>query len=107
MRMRSDAQTVPGFSMQAVCNISESSSGRPTFCSSRNFYSNKLASVTPRVVLSRKLSRREFWNCPTTSEPNYLSVLVYVSNSTRKLEYVIRSESVRLCLQMESILDFL
>ena len=38
-------------------------------------YSNKLASVTRRLVPSRKLSRREIRNCPKTSELNYLFVL--------------------------------
>ena len=65
-------------------------------------YSNKLASITPRLVPSRKLSRREFRNCPTTSEPNYSFVLVHVSNTSRKLMYLIRSESVRSYLRMES-----
>ena len=65
-------------------------------------HSNKLASVTPRMVRSHKLSRREFRNCPKTSEPNYLFVLVHVSSPTRKLAYLIRSESVRSYLQMES-----
>ena len=49
--------TVPGFSIQAVCNISESTGGRPTFCLSKNFYSNKLALGTAGLLLSRKLSR--------------------------------------------------
>ena len=58
-------------------------------------YSNKLASVVRRLVPSRKLSRREIRNCPTTSEPNYLFVLVRFSNSTRKMACLVRSESVR------------
>ena len=42
-------------------------------------YSSKLASVTPRLVPSGKLSRREFRNCPTTSDSNYLFVLILES----------------------------
>ena len=57
--------------------------------------SNTLASVTGRLVPSRKLSRREIRNCPMTIEPNYLFVLVGFSSSTRKLAYLIHSESVR------------
>ena len=64
--------------------------------------SNKLASVTRRFVPSRKLSRREIWNCPTISELNYLFVLVRFSNSARKVACLIRSESVRSYWQMES-----
>ena len=65
-------------------------------------HSHKLASVTRRLVPSRKLSRREIRNCPTTYELNYLFVLVRFSNSARKLACLIRSESVRSYWQMES-----
>ena len=37
----------------------------------------------------------EIRNSPTTSGPNYLFVLVRLSNSARKLVYLIRSERVR------------
>ena len=52
-------------------------------------YSNKLASVTRRLVPSRKLSRREIRNCPKTSELNYSFVLVRFSNSARKVACLI------------------
>ena len=65
-------------------------------------YSNKLASVTRRLVPTRKLSRREIRNCPKTSELNYLLVLVRFSNPTRKVACLIRFESVRSYWQMES-----
>ena len=65
-------------------------------------YSNKLASVTRRLVPSRKISRRKIRNCPTTSQLNYLFVLVRFSNSTRKVACLIRSESVRSYWQIES-----
>ena len=39
-------------------------------------HSNKLASVTRRLVPSRELSRREIRNCPTASQLSYLFVLV-------------------------------
>ena len=67
------------------------------------FYSNKLASGTVGLLLSRKLSRWELRDCPRTSEPNHLFVLVRVSNPTRKLAYLVRSERVRSYLQMESL----
>ena len=72
------------------------------YVQAETLYSNKHVSFTPRLVPSRKLSRREFRNCPTFSEPNYLFVLVRVSISTGKLAYLILSKSIRSYLQMES-----
>ena len=65
-------------------------------------YSNRLASVFRKLVPSRKLSRREIRNCPTTSRLNYLFVLVRFSNFTRQVACLIRSESVRSYWQIES-----
>ena len=92
--------TVPGFRQYAI--FLKAVEEDQLSVQAETFYSNKLASVTPRSVPSRKLSRRELRNCPTTSEPNYLFVLVRVRNPTGKLAYLILSESVRSYLQMES-----
>ena len=94
--------TVPGFSIQAKCYILKSVEVGQLSVQTETLYSDKLVSVTRRLVPSRKLSRREIQNCPTTTELNYLFVLVRFSNSTRKLACLIRSESVRLYWQMES-----
>ena len=94
--------TVTGFKFRQNAIFLKSVKVGQISVQAETLYSNKLASVTRRFVLSGKLSRREIRNCPTISELNYLFVLVRFSNSTRKVACLIRSESVRSYWQMES-----
>ena len=94
--------TVSGFSIQAKCYFLKSVEAGQLSVQAETLYSNRLASVTRRLDPSRKLSRKEIRNCPTTSELNYSFVLVRFSNFARKVACLIRSESVRSYWQMES-----